>query len=97
MLTEFVLGLLSSLCFVGCGVQFHFEPLWISNLWVEFSSAQAGSWPLLCFVDCVMLPSRYIGELCVLLAEFSLFWDCGLFPSSIWSCGCCYTLVLGCC
>ena len=25
------LGLLFSLCLVGCGVQFRFEPLWISN------------------------------------------------------------------
>ena len=28
-----------------------------------------------------MFPSCYIGELCVLLADFSLFWSCGLFPS----------------
>ena len=42
-----------------------------------------GSWLLLGFVDCVVLPSRSIGELCVLLAEFSLFWNCGLFPSFI--------------
>ena len=54
MLTEFILGLLSSLCFVGCGVQFRFESPWISNPLVEF---HAGSWLLLCFVDCVMLPS----------------------------------------
>ena len=80
MLTDYVLGLLSSPCFVGCGVQFRFGPLWISNPWVEFSSVHAGSWPLLYFVDCVMLPSRSIGELCVMLAEFSLFCSCGLFP-----------------
>ena len=55
--------------------------LWISNPWVEFSFVHAGSWPLLYFVGCVMFPSRNIGELCVLLAEFSLFWSCGLFPS----------------
>ena len=68
-------------CFVGCGVQFRFGPLWISNPWVEFSSVHTGIWPLLCFVDCVMFPSRSIGELCVLLAEFSLFSSCELFPS----------------
>ena len=67
--------------------------LWISNPWVEFSSVHARSWPLLYFVGCVMLPSHYISELCVLLAEFSLFWNCGLFPSFIVSLGCWYTLV----
>ena len=31
-----VLGLLFPLCFFGCGVQFCFEPLWVSNSWAEF-------------------------------------------------------------
>ena len=30
------LGLLFSLCFAGCGVQFRFVPLWVSNSWAEF-------------------------------------------------------------
>ena len=70
MLTEFVLGLLSSLCFVGCGVQFRFEPPWISNPLVEFSSVHAGSWLLLCFVDCVMFPSFTMKLGCYELLEF---------------------------
>ena len=73
MLTEFVLGLLSSLCFVGCGVQFRFEPLWISNPLVEFSSVHAGSWILLYFVDCVMFPSFTMKLGCYELLEFDFF------------------------
>ena len=102
MLTDFVLGLWSSLRFVGCGIQIRFGPLWVANPLAMFSSVHAGSWLLLYFVDCVMLSNRYIGELCVLLAEFSLFWNCGLFPSSIGSLwlllypgfGCCCRVVL---
>ena len=48
VLTDYVLGLLSSLHFVGCGAQICFGPLWISNPWVEFPSVHAGSWLLLC-------------------------------------------------
>ena len=57
-------------CFVGCGVQIRFGPMWIANPLAVCSSVHAGSWILLYFVDCVMFPSRPIGELCVLLAEF---------------------------
>ena len=67
MLTDYVLGLLSSLRFVGCGAQFRFGPLWISNPLVEFPSIHAGSWLLLCLGLC-KLPSHYLEELCVLWA-----------------------------
>ena len=97
MLTDFVLGLLSSPCFVGCGVQFRFGPLWISTPLVEFPSVHAGSVLLLC-LGLGKLPSRYLEELCVLWAvDFHirrlsfpwLCWEfyslstmgCGLFPS----------------
>ena len=65
MLTDYVLGLLSSLCFVGCGAQIHFGPQWISNPLVEFSSVHTRSWRLFCLGLC-KLPSRYLEELCVL-------------------------------
>ena len=88
MLTDFVWDFCLPYVLLAVVSNFVLGPLWISNPWVEFSSVHAGSWPLLYFFDCVMLPSHSIGELCVLLAEFSLFWNCGLFPSFIVSLGC---------
>ena len=90
MLTDYVLGLLSSPFFVGCGIQIHFGPLWIANPWAVFSSIHTGSWLLLC-LGLRKFPSRYIEELCVLWAvdfhncgmSFPYFWDCGLLLSSI--------------
>ena len=60
MLTACVLGLLSSPCFVGCGAQFRFGPLLISNLLVEF--------PL--FWDCGLLLSFIV---CLWLLEYPGF------------------------
>ena len=44
--------------------------LWARGCWWVVDSCTC--WPLLYFVDCVMFPSRSIGELCVLLVDSSL-------------------------
>ena len=62
MLTACVLGLLSSPCFVGCGAQFRFGPLLISNLLAEF--------PCFGTVDCCY------HSLCVVAAGVPWFWGC---------------------
>ena len=87
MLTDYILGLSSSLRFVGCGGQIHFGPLWISNPLVEFSSVHVGSWLLLCLGLC-KFPSHYLEELCVLWVVD--FHNCWLSFPCFGTVDCCY-------
>ena len=84
----------SSMHFVGCGVQFRFGPLWISNLLVEFPLSTLGvGFSSVCGL--CELPSRYLEELCVLwvvdsnlLAEFPCFGTVDCFYHPLYVCGC---------
>ena len=67
MLTACVLGLLSSPRFVGCGAQFRFGPLLISNLLAEFPCFET--------VDCCY------HSLCVCGYWITLVLGCRLQPS----------------
>ena len=83
MLTNYILGLLSSLHFVGCGAQIRFGPLWISNCWLSFSLCwNCVKFPIIA-VDAICCGLRLCFLVCARSWASPLLGDCGWLPSFI--------------